>query len=751
MPEASSGEQLCETCGKSRSNVTSITQWISVGDKCACASGGQQRMTPSSSFFRLPKVCKNCGGSIASGVGSMTQWVFRTVPCKCAEPEVHVPEQQSGSPGTSIDLDTLYCDDQPGVDIDAARFPLDRYIPLELLGTGQEGDVYKATDKLLRRRVCVKLLKTHKLSPEQVMRFQREAQTGSKLKHPNIAMTLDFGLTQQGLPYLVLEFCDGIPLDEFIQDESLELHTLIELMIQISEGMQHAHARGVLHRDLKTSNIVVLKYKEEQPVAKVVDFGLSVFADTAGGDKGRGALGGGVSGVGNGGASGTAGDAPRLTKSGSLIGTPSYMSPEHASGGAIDQRTDIYALGCIMFEMLTGRVPFEADSIVEVIRMQRESEVPFFKQIIANNDLPEEVEAIVRKALEKDPGKRFQTMGDLHQELRKLLIEHFRITPASLKIVEEGDLLKGALPVFRTASMQGGNKRLNRAVLIALVAVGSLGFLLFVCQRVLYSESVSSWPVKPPDGANPLDPSLDNISLNSIDKKRIASGRLGRLEDASSKFADELAQKAYGIEAETSGKELLEDSDPSEESDNVVLSLANTRVNKVEFARAARHVGLEMLDISGASGITAEGLMELRNLEKLRTLRMDGVKVGAAELEAVAELPIERLYLSNSQLSDAGCKILAKSKSLRTVDVSYNPVAVEGLKELSSLKTLRLVRFVKTSAGVKGRVALRATGWEDRGDEWFGRPMRRQLLNLSPGFGEGSHIAAKRCELRHPP
>lgn len=691
-------------------------------------------MTPSSSFFRLPKVCKKCGGSIASGVGSMTQWVFRTVPCKCAEPEVDVPQQQSGTPAQSIDQGTLYCDDQPGVDIDAARFPLDRYIPLELLGTGQEGDVYKATDKLLRRRVCVKLLKTHKLSPEQVIRFQREAQTGSKLKHPNIAMTLDFGLTQQGQPYLVLEFCDGIPLDEFIQDESLELHTLIELMVQISEGMQHAHARGVLHRDLKTSNIVVLKHKEEQPVAKVVDFGLSVFADTAGGDNAKCVvepdLGGGVSGVGNGGTAGTAGDAPRLTKSGSLIGTPSYMSPEHASGGAIDQRTDIYALGCIMFEMLTGRVPFEADSIVEVIRMQRESEVPFFKQIIANNDLPEEVEAIVRKALEKEPGKRFQTMGDLNRELRRLLMEQFQITPASLKIVEEGDLLKGALPeaIFRPASMQGDAKRgrFDRWALIVLVSVGSLVSLLFVCQRVLKSESISNWPVSPPDGTNPLGaggPALNNITLSAADEQKIANGRLDRFEDASTEFASELAQKAYGIEAETSGKELLEDSDQSEESENVVLSLANTRVNKVEFARAARHIGLEMLDISGASGITAAGLMELRNLEKLRTLRMDRVKVGTAELEAVAELPIERLYVSNSQLSDAGCKVLAKSKSLRRVDVSNNPITVDGLKELSSLQTLRQLRFVKTSAGVKGRVVLRAGGWQGGDDQWFSRSL----------------------------
>lgn len=730
MPEASSGEQLCDTCGKPRSNVTSITQWISVGDKCACTSGGQ-RMTPSESFFRMPKTCKKCGGSIASGAGYMTQWVFRTQSCACAEPEIDTSkEQRAPEPAESIDLDALYADDAPGVEIETARFPLDRYIPLELLGTGQEGDVYKATDKLLRRRVCVKLLKTQKLSPEQVMRFQREAQTGSKLKHPNLAMTLDFGMTEQEQPYLVLEFCDGVALDKLVEEDALELHTRLELMVQIAEGMQHAHTQGVLHRDLKTSNIIVLKHKEEQPVAKVVDFGLSMFSDTAsGGEK----IGDGENASDGSGASGTAGGASRLTHSGSLIGTPSYMSPEHASGGATDERADIYGLGCIMFEALTGRVPFEANSIVEVIRMHRESEVPSINEIIPDIELPEGLEEIVRKALAKDPSQRFQAMGELHQQLRNVLIEHFDITPASLKPVDEGAVLKGALPaaILESARMQAEAQddarraAFNRNVVVALTVVGSVATLFFVCGRVLMSESTSNFPIAPPDIATPVSSGehLSAIQLGAAGEAKIVNGRLDRFENAgkvANEFTDELAQKAYGIEAETSGKEIFVDqSEAPKEQEQVFLSLANTHLNKVEFARAARHLNLESLDISGASGITSAGLQELKKLERLRTMRMDRVKLGAQELKVLAELPLEKLYIRNSDLPDAACSILAKSKSLKWLDLSGNPVSNDGIKEFESNQKLNHLRISGTKATARARVNLRASGWADSSDGWF--------------------------------
>jgi Serine/threonine protein kinase len=665
----------------------------------------------------------------------MTQWVFRTVPCKCAEPEIDTSKQAAPVPAQGIDLEALYADDQPGVDVDAGRFPLDRYIPLELLGTGQEGDVYKATDKLLRRRVCVKLLKTQKLSPEQVMRFQREAQTGSKLKHPNLAITLDFGMTEQEQPYLVLEFCGGVALNKLIEEDALELHVKLMLMVQIAEGMQHAHTRGVLHRDLKTSNIIVLKHNEEQPVAKVVDFGLSVFADTvSGGEKDRSdtASGGDADRFDT--ASGstpsdTAGGVNRLTQSGSLIGTPAYMSPEHASGAAIDERADIYALGCIMFETLTGRVPFQANSIVEVIQMQRESEVPSFNQIIPDHDLPEQLEPIVRKALAKDPSRRIQTMGELHQQLRNLLVEEFDINPASVKMMDEGELLKGVLPakILESARTQEDARKaaFNRRVLITLTALGSFAALFFVCNRLLIGESTASFRISPPDITSPIGAgaNLTSIQVGTTDEQSIVSGRLDRFEKdtlKTNKYADELAQKAYGIEAETSGKELFaDDSNAQKGQEQVLLSLANSQLNKVEFARAARHLNLESLDLSGASGITSAGLQELKKLERLRTLRMDRVKMGAEELKVVAELPLEKLYISNSQLTDAACPILAKSKSLKWLDISENPISNEGIKEFEASQKLNHLRILGTKATARARVNLRASGWADSGDGWF--------------------------------
>lgn len=409
------------------------------------------------------------------------------------------------------------------------------------------------------------------------------------------------------------------------------------------------------------------------------------------------------------------------------------MSPEYASGAPFDERADVYALGCIMFEVLTGRVPFEANSIVEVIQMQKVSEVPSLNDIIPDNDLPEDLEAIVRKALAKDPRQRFQTMEELHGQLRNLLIEHFDITPATVKLVDDGKTLPSALPaaILESSRMQVDAKKaaFNRRVFIAVIAVGSLAALVFVCFRVLKSDS-TPMPISPPDITNPLGEGrkIGALQLKSGDEDKIINGKLDRYEKVSERkreltnsYTDELAQKAYGINAETSGREIfIDDTTQSGSLDQVSLSLANTNLNKVEFARAARFPGLEALDISGARGITSAGLLELKKLEKLRTLRMDRVMVGAQELKVVAELPLENLFIINSQLSDSSCSILAKSKSLEWLDVSENPISNDGVKELATLQKLKHLRIVGTKVTAKGRVHLRSSGWASSEEGvWF--------------------------------
>lgn len=271
-----------------------------------------------------------------------------------------------------------------------------RYTVVDRVGAGGMGKVYEAIDTVLQRHVAVKVLPFRDYSDEEFKRFQQEARAVSKLSHPGVVRALDFGLTEKQEPFLVMEFLKGETLDAILKANTrLTVSEFASIFIQIAEAMAHAHSQSVVHRDLKPSNIMICN-TIAQPKAFVFDFGIAKIHE----------------------------DSKSLvsTKTGLVVGSPRYISPEQISGSALDQRSDVYSLGCVMFESLTGSPPFQADSALEIMQMHLNEEPPRLCEVHEQLSFDERLEGLIAKTLEKKPEHRFQSMSELLKELRSITI-----------------------------------------------------------------------------------------------------------------------------------------------------------------------------------------------------------------------------------------------------------------------------------------------------------------------------------------
>lgn len=231
------------------------------------------------------------------------------------------------------------------------------------------------------------MLSVTAMTSEGTARFQREAKMACQLNHPNIVTVLDFGVTERAKPYMVMEYVEGKALDTLIAERgSLTVEEGYPLFLQICEGVAHAHKRGVLHRDLKPNNVMLTNSQSDTTVVKILDFGLAKMQGVAG---------------------------ETLTQVGAVIGSPHYMSPEQAQGKELDQRSDIYSLGVLIYEMLTGSVPVSGDSAMETLRLKSLNPAPR----LDNGRFPLRLCELVDRCLKIDPAERFQSVDDLEAAL----------------------------------------------------------------------------------------------------------------------------------------------------------------------------------------------------------------------------------------------------------------------------------------------------------------------------------------------
>src|SRR5215467_8857359 len=260
-----------------------------------------------------------------------------------------------------------------------------RYVIERKLGSGGMADVYLAEDQELGRRVALKLLDDRHSSDEQfVERFRREAQSAAGLNHPSIVSVFDRGHAE-GTYYIAMEFLDGRTLKELlIRNGPTPIPIAIDYARQILGALSFAHRHGIVHRDIKPHNIIV----RPDGRLKVTDFGIARSG------------------------------ASQMTEAGSIVGTAQYLSPEQARGARVDPRSDIYSLGIVLYEMLTGHVPFTGDTAVE-IAMKHLSEVPEPPSKL-RPDVPHDLDAVVMRALAKDPEQRYGSAEEMDADLARV-------------------------------------------------------------------------------------------------------------------------------------------------------------------------------------------------------------------------------------------------------------------------------------------------------------------------------------------
>ncbi len=273
----------------------------------------------------------------------------------------------------------------------------DKYQVLSVLGTGGMGVVYLARHETMQTNVAIKMLRAQFAGDQtSVKRFTQEARAAGRLHHQNVITTYDHGFTPQGQPYIVMDCLQGKSLaDEIKRLKGLPVDRVLHIFMQACDALDHAHKQGVIHRDLKPGNIMLINYEDDPDFVKVVDFGVAKIMPMN--DQGV--------------------ESQTLTQAGEVCGSPVYMSPEQCVGQPLDRRADIYSMGVVLFEALTGRLPLIGKNMVETMHKHLNEAPPSFQQVRPDLYIPERVEAVVRKALSKRPEDRQQTMALLRQEL----------------------------------------------------------------------------------------------------------------------------------------------------------------------------------------------------------------------------------------------------------------------------------------------------------------------------------------------
>jgi eukaryotic-like serine/threonine-protein kinase len=302
--------------------------------------------------------------------------------------------------GTEYELDQRFCPkdgstlkSQGGATADlVGQIIADRYHVLKKLGEGGMGTVYLAEHVKMGRKSAVKVMNPGTVhDADAISRFNREAANASRINHPNVASVYDFGETSDGLIYLAMEFIEGPALTKVIEDAgALPPVRAADITRQAADALAVAHDMGIVHRDLKPDNIMIAKNRDGSDCVKVVDFGIAKAANN---------------------------DAQKVTKTGLVVGTPEYMSPEQLAGDKLDGRSDTYSLALVAFAMMTGKLPFPADTVQESMILRLTDQPKRLLEMKSDVAWPADVQAVMDKALAREAAERYQTASEFGKAL----------------------------------------------------------------------------------------------------------------------------------------------------------------------------------------------------------------------------------------------------------------------------------------------------------------------------------------------
>lgn len=666
--EQPNADDICSRCGKTKTKSTgSITQWIS-GCKCAelneLERGGADQSRPTS--------CATCGKKIESGrPGSLTQWVFRQDICACRIGGADLPAQfqnQESSVDFGKELDTAgdTAIQEEEITVDRDRFPIERYAPLAELGKGASGTVYLCRDRLLGTKVAVKCL--NNVTAEQLLSFQLEAKATSRLNHANIVKVINFDVTESGSPYMVMEYFPSVSLSDLIAESGgLAWNTLSGIVEQVVDGLIYAHQHDIFHRDLKPSNIL-LQQSDQFPQIRIIDFGVALVKNITPGFSQETVLSEPV----------TVNQGPAFNQGQTLVGTPEYMSPDQVSGIAYDARSEIYSLGCLLFESATGRPPFQGNTALELINQHAQATPPRLSEL-TQHEFPTQFESLVAQMLDKDPDSRPQTMDEVKKRLAA---------------VEQSQ------SSFIKVETNRGGKRLKNSSHL-LIALGAASLVIVSLAAVSYLMQLQS---------------NRELAVRKIERVK------QRIKRAREIFS------CVDIEFDGAFEKGWKPLDPTTFTDEDLqyfppLLRGKDQIKQLDLSRTSiRGTGLRHLSNSNIVNInlahTHMDLIGYQNLAKIRPLKkviLNRTPVDDLQLAALTGLPnVRNIHLEHCKnLTVVGLRELTESKSLVVLDLSGTNVTEQVMIDLQTLPHLATLYLDETAITDEGLKYLQALDMKD--------------------------------------
>jgi serine/threonine protein kinase len=369
----------------------------------------------------------------------------------------------------------------------------EQYQIISAIGYGGMSVVFKAKDLKLGKFVAIKMLLPHlMLQSHNMQRFQQEAQSASALNHPNVVAIHNYGETETGQPFLVMDLIEGTSLSSLIKKEGhLPVDRALNIFLQLTSALTHAHEHGVVHRDLKPSNILLCEQNGETDICKIVDFGIAKLLP----HEGR--------------------DAVSLTQTGDVFGSPLYMSPEQCKGEKLDQKSDIYSMGCLMYETLSGNPPHAGNNMLEVL-YRHMNEVPKdFKSLKLGIIIPQRLEAAIFKALAKEPANRQQSMQALQDELRQI------------QLFRKGSLIGRISTSWELFVLKRRPRKRSEFIMAGALAVSLVGLLaamVFLFSQYAFADESQvfkqtlDWKITPPPAPVNAGATAASLFQTSVDK-----------------------------------------------------------------------------------------------------------------------------------------------------------------------------------------------------------------------------------------
>ncbi len=570
----------------------------------------------------------------------------------------------------------------------------DRYDHLGSLGSGGMSVVYKARDKNLDRVVAIKQLISAVSSEKMVLRFQREACAYAALKHPNIVNVFDFGFDEENRPFLVMDFLEGQTFDEVIAAKGrISIPETLEIFIQILDGLSHAHQKGIIHRDLKPANVMIQRIgKTDRVQVKLMDFGIAKVKVK---DP----------------------QAAWQTQTGQVMGSPLYMSPEQSSDSShVDGRSDIYAVGCMLFEALTGKPPFRGETMMETVTMHRSATPPKMTDLMIAGgvgtveplkaEFDFDMEAIVYAAIEKDPDDRYQSAADMRADL--LCVQE------NLNKLSQGD---GTKP--NTISKHSMTRLVASASVAALLL--GVGGALTYAHFTQSAKKIESPPTEEKGDSNllfnirefdrwtdadrvkhSLPPEIPLSSINpagavrSLVVGQYILAKVSKQEDSA--LLQQYQHRLDGIERLKNLKSLLIWNLHVTPQNVQAISTINRIARVAVFDTTVPHdivsvlktlQKLETLELKMCE-LTPEDIVDLPKMPFLHKLVLDDNKIGRGDGFAPLGKCGGLLYLSvnNTQITDESVKYLTSLHYLKQLLMERAEISAEGCKQLTKLPNL---------------------------------------------------------------